>query len=56
MDSERGEFFFLTWYDRDVTIYHYKVVTNLVFLNYIPHLYVFIETFQVTSLHLKLSF
>jgi hypothetical protein len=27
----------LTLYDRDVTIYHYKVVTNLVCLNYIPH-------------------
>jgi hypothetical protein len=31
-----GEEFFLTLYDRDVTICHYKVVTNLVFLNYIP--------------------
>jgi hypothetical protein len=25
-------------YGRDVTIYHYKIVTNLVFLNYIPQI------------------
>jgi hypothetical protein len=52
MDSGRGEVFLLLFdvvFSRDGIIYHYKVVTNLVFLNYIPHVLKFTPLYCINS-------